>query len=51
MCLPVCSNRASTKGPNFFGGIIPTSSCLALRQNGSFLSLKMRSRMCRLLPR
>ena len=39
------------KSPNGSGGIGPSSSCLALRQKGSFSSLKMRSIMCRLLPR
>ena len=29
----------------------PSSICLALRQNGSFSSLKIRSIMWRLLPR
>ncbi len=32
-------------------GMTPSSICFALRQKGSFSSLKIRSIMCRLLPR
>ena len=49
--LPVCLKRSATQGPNASGAITPSSICLALRQNGSFASLKIRSIMWRLLPR
>ena len=51
IALPVETNRSRRKGANFAEVIGPISSRLALRQNGSFLSLKIRSRTWRLLPR
>jgi hypothetical protein len=39
---PVARNRSAMYGANSSGGITPSSMCLALRQNGSFLSLKIR---------
>ena len=51
MPLPVAAKRSRRKGANIAGAIVPISSCFALRQNGSFRSLKIRSSRCRLLPR
>ena len=51
VALPLCLNRSAMKPLNLTGEIIPTSSCFALRQNASFLSWKIRSSRCRLLPR
>ena len=48
---PVAEKRSSAKASNGSGGIGPSSICLALRQNGSLASLKMRSIMWRLEPR
>ena len=47
----VASKRFRMNGANFAGAIGPSSICFALRQKGSFLSLKIRSSTCRLLPR
>ena len=50
MPLPVAAKRSRRNGANTAGAIVPISSCFALRQNGSFRSLKIRSSRCRLLP-
>ena len=42
---------ALDEGAELARGIIPISTRFALRQNGSFLSLKIVSRTWRLLPR
>ena len=38
-------------GANRSGRITPSSTCFALRQNGSFSSLKIARIMCRFEPR
>ena len=48
---PLRSNWRSMNGANFCGSITPSSICFALRQNGSFSSLKIRRIMWRLEPR
>ena len=49
--LPVDAKRSRMNFSNGRRGIVPSSICFALRQNGSFSSLKSRSIIVRLLPR
>jgi hypothetical protein len=49
--LPVERKRSAMKPRKSAGAITDSSSCFALRQNGSFSSLKICCIMCRLLPR
>ena len=49
--LPVSSNLVRAYCVKSFGAMTSSSVCFALRQNGSFSSLKIRRIMCRLLPR
>ena len=45
------SNWRAMNGANASASITPSSICFALRQNGSFSSLKIRRIMWRLEPR